>query len=405
MPRTWPVDLGILAVALLLAWVTKKLVEDPGQRWKVWSGSVRRSVVGMAAASPSWGCARRGCLGHAVLSARDAPDAVLTVGECDGPRALANGRCDPFVSPETTTMTAANEYFYTPSECSDLLPRLSFGDLLTTRECDFSPGGEPAERVWLVGDSHAQQWQGAVFDLARQRNWDVTISYYGGCPVADVAFVGFRQAWAPQDAQRCRDWSRAVSDEIVTEHPDRVFTSMAARHDLVDDGSGRTKTAQFAEGLVDFWTAWTAAGVNVEVLADPPFNGEVRDPDCLAVHRSDTRDCAVDRAIADPADPLVEAAGAMSSNDRVDLIDLSDRFCRDDLCLASVGGGSGLLRRRPPQSSLRPPPRRRHRPRAGRMRSQWGPGNSDDRLRAPTVTTRSCLHPWIYSSSAPASSV
>lgn len=339
MPRTPIVDAGILFVALLSAWATKKLVEDPGQRWGVWARSVRRSLGGMVAGIAIVAVCAGGLLGgHAVLAARDAPDAELSVAACAGPEALVDPSCDPFAAPDSATMTAANEYFFTPRECGDLLDRLRFDGQLTTRECDFSPSGAASERVWLVGDSHAQQWQGAIFDLARERGWDVTISYYGGCPVADVAFVGFRQPWAPADMQRCRDWSRGVSDAIVRERPDRVFTSMAARHDLVDDGSGRSTEAQFVEGLVADWSAWTAAGVDVAVLADPPFNGEVRDPDCLAVNRANPLACAADRAVAHPADPLVAAARAMATDPRVRLIDLSDRFCRDDRCFAAVGG-------------------------------------------------------------------
>ncbi|WP_144828879.1 acyltransferase family protein [Microbacterium sp. BH-3-3-3] len=338
MPRTWIVDLGILAVALVLSWATKALVEDPGQKWRFWAQSVRRSMLLMVTGIVVVALAAGGLLvGYTVSAARDSPEAEIEVGTCTGPAALATAGCDPFAAPEDTTMTAANEYFYTPAECGELLPKLSYDGLLTTRECDFTPSGEATEDVWLVGDSHAQQWQGAIFDLARERGWDVTISFYGGCPVADVDFVGFRGPWAPQDAQRCRDWSRGVSDAIVAERPARVFTSMAARADTLDDGSGRSVEEQFTEGLSADWSAWRAAGSDVEVLADPPLNGAVRDPDCLAINGSDPAACAVPRAQAQPTDPLVVAANAMGV-DQVGLIDLTDRFCTDTQCLASVGG-------------------------------------------------------------------
>lgn len=42
----------------------------------------------------------------------------------------------------------------------------------------------PTHRRRLVGDSHAQQWQGAVFAIAR--DVETTLSYLGGCPPADV---------------------------------------------------------------------------------------------------------------------------------------------------------------------------------------------------------------------------
>ncbi|MGN7188999.1 acyltransferase family protein [Microbacterium enclense] len=336
--RTVVVDLGIVAVALVLAWATKRLVEDPGQRWAWWSVSVRRSVLAMLAGIAAVAVAAAALLvGHAVSAARDTAAVALDVDACTGPAALENAGCDAFAAPASTVMTAANEYFFTPPECGDLLPRLSFSGLLTTRDCDFTPNAPPTEEVWLVGDSHAQQWQGAIFDLARQRGWDVTISFYGGCPVADVAFVGFRGPWAESDRERCRTWSRGVSDAIVQDRPDRVFTSMAARADLVDDGSGRSAQEQFTDGLVSDWSAWRKAGVEVEVIADPPFNGAVRDPDCLAINRSDPLACAVERSLAQPPDPLISAADAMGPGE-VGLIDFTERFCRDDLCHVAVGG-------------------------------------------------------------------
>lgn len=244
-------NLGILAVALVLAWLTKRAVEDPGQRWAFWSSSVRRSLLLMLAGMLVVALAAAALfVGGRIQSAGDDPDGALPTGGCVGPNALQDERCtDPFGPAESVVMTAKNEYFYTPPECSDLLTLLSYGDFKTTRNCDFSTDGEPTQRVWLVGDSHAQQWQGALFDLAREREWDLTISYYGGCPAADVAFTGFRAPWGQSDVDRCRQWSRDVSETIAADRPDLVFTSMAARYQSVDDGTATPQLDQFADGL------------------------------------------------------------------------------------------------------------------------------------------------------------
>ncbi len=177
-------------------------------------------------------------------------------------------------------MAAKNEYFYTPPVCGDFLDELSYGDKKTTRVCDYSRGAEDAEDVWLIGDSHAQQWQSAIFDIARERHWRLTLSFYGGCPPADVAFTGFRGAWGQADVDQCRRWSREVSEKVAAAAPDLVLTSMAARLQEVDDGSARSETDQFADGLLRDWARWTAVGAEVVPIVDTPLNAEVREPDC-----------------------------------------------------------------------------------------------------------------------------
>ena len=189
-----PMRIAILVAALLLAWGTKRFVEDTGQRALWWARSTRRSMAGMVAGVLVIVLAAGALfVGFQIRSAADSPTAALAVGSCVGPRAMDGpAACPaPFGPASSTVMTAKNEYFYTPPECGPLLKDLSYGDKRTTRRCDFSGDDESPDEAWLVGDSHAQQWQGAVYDLARERHWVLTTSYYGGCPSADVAFLGF----------------------------------------------------------------------------------------------------------------------------------------------------------------------------------------------------------------------
>lgn len=335
-----PMRGGILVLSLILAWATKRLIEDRGQRWSAWATSVRRAVWGMTVGIVVVVLAAGALIGgYSLKAAADSPSAPLPSGSCVGPLAMENadGCPDRFGPADSVVMTAKNEYFHTPDECRPLADVLSYGDKKTTLECDFSHGASGATQVWLVGDSHAQQWQGAIFDLARQNDWKLITSYYGGCPAADVAFVGFRGAWGQADIDQCRRWSRDLSDAIVETQPSIVVTAMAARLQLVDDGTGRSPTDQFADGLVRDWARWADAGIEVIALADPPFNGEVRDTDCVLLHKDDPAACAADREQAQPSDPMVVAA-ERAGDPRIRSIDLTDSFCDSDLCYAVIGG-------------------------------------------------------------------
>ena len=331
--------LGVLMLAVALAALTKKLVEDPGRRASIWVGSVRRSLVGMGIGMLAVAVVAASLFaGYSEQEAAESPDAALPTGACAGPAAMVDTAACPeaFGPPGSAVMTRKNSPFFSPSECAPLSD-MTFGGRVTTRVCDFSGDRSDATEVWVAGDSHAEQWQGAIFEIAAERGWRVTISLFGGCPPADVAFVGFRTPAGPAEVEDCEAWSREVSRRIVAERPAMVLTSMASRLQLVDDGSGRPPADQFVDGLVRDWTAWADAGVDVYAIADAPLNGEVRSPDCVALNVEDPLACARPRAEAQPPDPLVIAA-AQINRPEVKVIDLTPNFCDERLCYAVIGG-------------------------------------------------------------------
>ena len=324
--------------ALVLAALSRRFVEVPAQRWSGWRDTARRPVVFMVLGMVLvGGLAASMIIANAVRAEADRPPVSVTGAPCKGPAALAPGaHCEgAFTKLDYSVMTNKNEYFFTPPECrwADVL---QYGDARTTMHCDFSGGAKGARTVWLIGDSHAQQWQGAIYDLARARHWRLTTSYLGGCPMADVAFQGFRSPWGPAEAGRCRTWSHDAADEIEKERPDLVITAMASRHQLVDDGSGRSHDEQFISGLQAYWKRWTARGTHVLAMADPPLNVEVRPADCLLLNEEDPVSCARPRSAAQPPDPVVAASRGDVRG--VTALDLTDRFCDANLCYAAVGG-------------------------------------------------------------------
>lgn len=69
------------------------------------------------------------------------------------------------------------------------------------------------------------------------------------------------------------------------------------------------------------------------------MNGMVRDKDCAILNPESPVDCAVSRPVAQPTDPMLEAAQAPTDGPgRVVPIDLTDRFCDSDRCYSVVGG-------------------------------------------------------------------
>ncbi|MGX1791349.1 acyltransferase family protein [Microbacterium sp. NPDC055312] len=325
----------VLVVSLILAWASRRWIEKPAMGARCWKRT-RQAFVGAAGMMLAVLLAGVLLIGGAAMPF-DGPSAeTANTGECHGPRALEVGSgCDPSMPVGDPIVTGSHAYFGLAPECGDLEDALTIDGRQTTRTCEFSSAGE-GTRVWLLGDSHIEQWQAAVFPLAAEQGWSLTISSFPGCPPADVSFIGFDSAWGPSDYQRCREWARAVADEIVKEKPDLVITSMAARQQLVDDGSRRSHHEQFVDGLRRTWGTWTAAGVRVLPIADTPLNGDVRDLDCLVLNARTPRKCVVPRTAAAPADPV-----ALATQDPMTGLwpaDFTNSLCDDAVCFSAVGG-------------------------------------------------------------------
>ncbi|MFI9009090.1 acyltransferase family protein [Actinosynnema sp. NPDC053489] len=335
---TTPHLLVVLAVSVGLAHLSKVLVEDRGIALRLGTGrtfaamAVGLVLVTAAAGGLGWTYAR-----HVAQGERDAEAAARRLADerasaCAGARAMIPGNdcADPFGPAEVVHMGPANEYFKAPPGCV----AAEGSDEVSV--CDYSGGAASPRVVWLVGDSHAQQWQPPVADLARARGWVLKFAYLGGCPFADVRFVGYRGTATDEVRRECADWSARLTDVIARDRPSVVLTSFYARREVVDDGSGRSQTEQYRDGLEPRWKRLTDAGARVVVLGDPPLNGEVRDHQCVALNPRDPAACAVDRAVAQPADPLAEVART-SGNPDVSLADFTDYFCDERKCHGVVG--------------------------------------------------------------------
>ncbi|MET8760218.1 acyltransferase family protein [Lentzea sp. NPDC004782] len=336
-----PWRLGLLALSLVLAWATKVLVEDRGMSWGPLTRSTKLTfggmLVGITVVAVLAGGLQWTYLRHVAQAERD--PAAGRNSPCHGAGAMiaANGCATPFGPARVTVMGPANEYWRWAPECApeEWVTLGAYKHNMAT--CDFSGGSATAEKVWVVGDSHAQHWQPAIFEIARARKWVLRISYLGGCPFADVRISEFRGGSVTgQEAERCANWSKRVTDMIADDKPSLVVTSFFSRREIVDDKSGRSQAEQYRAGLQPLWRKWTDAGIHVVVLADPPFNEEVRSTDCVTLNPANPELCAVPRELAHPTDPMVQAART-AANPGVTLIDLTDYFCDRQKCYAVVG--------------------------------------------------------------------
>jgi peptidoglycan/LPS O-acetylase OafA/YrhL len=336
---TAPLLVAVLAVSLVLAWLSKVVVEDRGMSFQPLSRSSLRTfaamIVAVTAVAGAAG-ALNSAYGKQVVQAER--EVVAHKDEpCDGAAAMAPGNtcADPHGPARVVTMGPANEYAYIPEGCTQL-DDFRAGDTKTTSICDYSRGKPSPEVVWLVGDSHAQQWQTPLLDLARENRWVFKFALLGGCPFADIEFTGYRTVASEEATRTCTEWTTRMAGEIADDKPTRVFFSFFARQEFADDGSDRSQTEQYRDGLEPYWQAWSDAGAQVFVLVDPPLNRDVRAPECVELNPDDPLACAVDREVAQPPDPLAEVART-TRIPGITTLDLTQYFCDDRRCYAVVG--------------------------------------------------------------------
>ncbi|WP_371151689.1 acyltransferase family protein [Buchananella felis] len=324
--------LGILAATFVLAGLTYHLVENPGRRLGTTTGwTIVATLTAMAMLLSSGWLA----IGHArtAMAAQAQRQAELLTQDCAGPNALlvpacAEHRDDPLFS---DSLGAEADYFTAPPACVTLSEES--GSMPAVVECDHSGGDPDAPLVYLLGDSHAEQWRWSIDLIAQRRGWKLRSILKGGFPFGAIP--------AGPDGQLADDWAgniqRSVEEHLLAERPDRVIQTAYALGHPVDDGTGRSEQEMYADGLARFWRELTARGIAVDVIADIPLNQAVRPVECVSANADQPGKCARPRAAAIPSAPLNFAVERFN-DPGVRLVDLTGAFCDAENCYAAVGG-------------------------------------------------------------------
>ncbi|MEX5302113.1 acyltransferase family protein [Kocuria sabuli] len=305
----------IVVVSLVLAVLATKLVEQPFQRWAWPERDKRRLAVSVAVslalvALPvlAWQQAdARRAARLAEEAARNNPGAaVLQPG--------FEFRGDPEAPALPLASALRDEWVGLPEPCSG---QFAPEQELLEQYCRQTPVvQDPARTVLVVGNSHMEQFMGAVIPLAEERDWQLVAVLQPGCAFA-----------VRPEGDACHEGNEAALDYVEQVAPDAVLTTStyAARM----DGSAEAVFGGFPE-LVD---RLTGRGIEVVGFRDNPrFDF---DPyACAETHGEDAARCQVpvEQVLApvNPADALRDRPGFTS-------LDLTDLICPGGLCRPVVG--------------------------------------------------------------------
>lgn len=324
--------LAIVVASIVLAALTKVLVEDPARRSRL----LARRLVAAFALAAIGGAAFVGTYlaDREVTAAQIAADraelaanAADTSG-CFGANALlGDGTCpDPFLlGPDVDLTAAANDLDY-------------FNWCLTWFDedwasCEFGDPAATNGTLALVGDSHAASMVDAFDEYFAQRGWKVVTYTRFGCSGLNQGFAGEDDLTENgRKEYACRVWS------------ERVRSELAARDDIsdivyLDYTSDYAKRAPeyilTVDDIVATWQEMLAAGKQVHVIKDWPRTDGDSVPVCLAPHVGETGPCSTDRSVSVPPDPHDAAAELLPD---VHTIDLTDAYCDAQTCYSVIGG-------------------------------------------------------------------
>lgn len=312
-----------LGVALLLAIVSHRLVEEPVRH----SRRLKSKTVASLAAGL---CAMMALVG------------VIGPLKAGNLAAAEQGWADSPVTPsEAEADSAAAEF----ASCSEAMSA-------KFERVDWCVGGDPNGKVTiaLVGDSHAQHWAPAIDEAGKRNGWRILTSVRSACLVYDVAIYNARLEHVDDN---CRSWGRAVTESLAAlDSLDMVVIGRARYVELLRAPDGSTPTEAGAADLYDaavraFLQQVESSTDRVVVLADTP-RARFNVPECLLAS-SPANAASCDFAATTVAGEqlqvaIEETAVAATPSQHDDVRSFNDLACPAGTCRALLPDGTITFR-------------------------------------------------------------
>ncbi|NYF08959.1 peptidoglycan/LPS O-acetylase OafA/YrhL [Leifsonia sp. AK011] len=330
-PTLWE-GLAIIAATVVLAALTKYLIEDRGRRSRVLSRPLFAfafAAAGIAVFAGVW-------VGGSVIPAQRAAaeyaqqEAQVTdTAGCFGANAmLGSGDCpDRFVlTSEVDLARASNDLGYRDWCLTELDE--------DWRSCEF--GAPAGGETWaLVGDSHAASMVAAFNEYFAQHGVTIVTYLRNGCSGLNVGFPGEGATTQEDETElACREWSQRVRDEIAGR--DDISTVVYLNRATIYVQESRSEKYHLTpEEVEQTWQEALDSGKRVISIKNFPKSTGENVPECLSARVGETAPCSVPRDVALPPEPQDVARAAMSGE--ISVIDLTDAFCDDSTCYALIG--------------------------------------------------------------------
>lgn len=329
---------GVLLVALLLAWLTTRYVENP-LRYRSTAAArsaskvplrlrLRRPTIALGSVVALLGVALTATSftwrEHVMVQNASAEELVgLDMRDYPGAHALLDKAQVPDAPMRPTVLEAKKDL---PETTVDGC--ISDFDSVDVITCVY---GDPSatHTIALAGGSHAEHWITALDLLGKSRHFKVTTYLKMGCPLTteEVPLVMGDNRPYP----KCHTWNDAVMTKIIADRPDFVFTTATRPWNI--------RTGDVMPGTyVGIWQTLSDNNIPILAMRDTPWLVRKGKPffptDCLA-DGGNAISCGIRRS-----DVLAATNPTLSWVNQFPLLkplDMSDAVCRKDVCRAVEG--------------------------------------------------------------------
>ena len=327
---TWTVDLGLVALSLMLAAVTYYALELPIRKLAFY-----RTVWAIAGAGLM-------CVAVATSSLIDSNvtsllTAASPVAPHIGPTPAKNATIGKVVDPFATqlasgpvypsVLNAVSDSPHYPGDCIVSFGATASPECLINQQGTITNSPINSNRVVLLGDSHAGEWYPDVHGLARQLGWDTEVLTKEGCPLASITIVN---ASLNQPYTQCNQWRTNMFQRLLREPRPRVIFIASLNYYI-------SNNTTLTNGWETTLRHLRAIGAPIVYLHDTPFpNYNV--PTCVSGALNDWSKCSFKRSIAFHVDPLM--SGTPQSHGLVARVNVDRYLCppAQARCPAVLGG-------------------------------------------------------------------
>jgi SGNH domain (fused to AT3 domains) len=321
----------VMAVAVVPAWLSLRLVENPIRFAPAMSRS-NRFALSVGGNFTALGVVAGLVLVLLVPTTGSAPGGGTTTAL--GARALAT---DPTAG---TVDSLPDIQWYVPSvvDAADDLPPYPPRCQVDKRSSEpvVCEWGDPAgtTTVALVGDSKAMQYYSPLDAIAKEQGWRVLSITKSAC-----GFHAGTQLDEGRPYTSCTEWNAAALDRLLGLHPDAVLTSERISEALADPTDpGSLSTDAMVEAMVRQWSKVTDAGIPMIVIADnpsPPPPTSVYE--CVADHDGDLSACTFPRAAGERRSGAAAQLPAAEQVKDVRVVDIRTSICPERQCVPVIG--------------------------------------------------------------------
>lgn len=213
------IKLFLMFVALVLSGVTYKFFENPIRR-SPWLGKTSFRGLAMALIATLTVSAAGYGLMASKLSNEHSGTLTIPVSVTAIEQAVEAGLLKrPVPSNLTPTLSSAKDLSTSATYGSGCMAAYNETQFPS---CEFGNTASSFS-IWLVGDSHANHWFGAVEAVAKKYNVKLVIHARSGCPLLDTPLTNPNVTTATYE--NCTTWTRQVIDAARTAHPDLLLVT------------------------------------------------------------------------------------------------------------------------------------------------------------------------------------